>query len=395
MVSRLAHQGPDHLSGNETSGSRLSHASKSNSTPQVFPSAPQQGGSRPPGGPSPPSAPRLSPGPGLRGAAFQDALLHRPLEVGVQRPLKSKGTGWAARSSKRARAEEGREGVLPSPSRSRPGSTAPRRRRSSPRRRTQHTGAAASSPRDCLPPAPSARRRFANPSTGTSYRLPVPRRRALPRRGRVNRPAGKRAPRLGSGPGAIGASRDAHARAAGARPRAARAPPSGCPAPPRARASLTCGIRAGSGSGGRRRFTMNSLTRTVREVLKAMGSAPCFDRVCDKVTLVSAAPGKVICEMKVEEQHTNKLGTLHGGLTATLVDVISTVALMCTERGAPGVSVDLNITYMAPAKIGEDILITAHILKQGRTLAFASVDLTSKATGKLIAQGRHTKHLGN
>lgn len=126
-----------------------------------------------------------------------------------------------------------------------------------------------------------------------------------------------------------------------------------------------------------------------------MGSAPCFDRVCDKVTLVSAAPGKVICEMKVEEQHTNKLGTLHGGLTATLVDVISTVALMCTERGAPGVSVDLNITYMAPAKIGEDILITAHILKQGRTLAFASVDLTSKATGKLIAQGRHTKHLGN
>ncbi|XP_062041222.1 acyl-coenzyme A thioesterase 13 [Lepus europaeus] len=140
---------------------------------------------------------------------------------------------------------------------------------------------------------------------------------------------------------------------------------------------------------------MNSLTQTVREVLKAMGSAHCFDRVCDKVTLVSAAPGKVICEMKVEEQHTNKLGTLHGGLTATLVDVISTVALMCTERGAPGVSVDLNITYMAPAKIGEDILITAHILKQGRTLAFASVDLTSKATGKLIAQGRHTKHLGN
>ncbi|XP_040823626.1 acyl-coenzyme A thioesterase 13 [Ochotona curzoniae] len=140
---------------------------------------------------------------------------------------------------------------------------------------------------------------------------------------------------------------------------------------------------------------MSSLTQTVREVLKVMGKSPNFDRVCDKVSLVSAAPGKVVCEMKVEEQHTNKLGTLHGGLTATLVDVISTVALICSERGLPGVSVDMNITYMAPAKIGEDILISAHILKQGRTLAFASVDLTSKATGKLIAQGRHTKHLGN
>ncbi|VTJ51864.1 Hypothetical predicted protein [Marmota monax] len=99
--------------------------------------------------------------------------------------------------------------------------------------------------------------------------------------------------------------------------------------------------------------------------------------------------------MKVEEQHANKMGTLHGGLTATLIDSISTVALLCSERGLPGVSVDMNITYMSPAKIGEEIVITAQILKQGRTLAFASVDLTNKATGKLIAQGRHTKHLGN
>lgn len=50
---------------------------------------------------------------------------------------------------------------------------------------------------------------------------------------------------------------------------------------------------------------------------------------------------------------------------------------------------------MSPAKMGEDIVITAHVLKQGKTLAFVSVDLMNKATGKLIAQGRHTKHLGN
>lgn len=55
----------------------------------------------------------------------------------------------------------------------------------------------------------------------------------------------------------------------------------------------------------------------------------------------------------------------------------------------------MSCRYMNAAKIGEDVLITAHVLKQGRTLAFATVDLTSKATGKLIAQGRHTKHLGS
>ncbi|KAG8133376.1 hypothetical protein E2320_011172 [Naja naja] len=70
---------------------------------------------------------------------------------------------------------------------------------------------------------------------------------------------------------------------------------------------------------------MTHLTiQTVREVMKAMLESPCFDRVANK--------------------HTNRGGTLHGGLTATLVDIVSTAALVYTERGVPGVSVDMNIT---------------------------------------------------
>ncbi|KAF5925096.1 acyl-coenzyme A thioesterase 13 [Diceros bicornis minor] len=140
---------------------------------------------------------------------------------------------------------------------------------------------------------------------------------------------------------------------------------------------------------------MSCMTKNLQEVVKALGDVRGFDRLLQKITVVSATPGKVICEMKVEEAHTNKMGTLHGGMIATLVDNISTMALLFTERGVPGVSVDMNIAYMSPAKLGEDILITAHILKQGKTLAFTSVDLTNKVTGKIIAQGRHTKHLGN
>lgn len=134
---------------------------------------------------------------------------------------------------------------------------------------------------------------------------------------------------------------------------------------------------------------------TLKQLMRTIQDSSSFDRVLSKVNILSASPGKIVCEMKVEEEHTNRAGTLHGGMTATLVDVISTIALMNTERGLPGVSVDMNITYMNAAKLGEDVLITAEVLKQGRTLAFASVDLTSKASGRLIAQGRHTKHLGS
>ncbi|CAL8371873.1 unnamed protein product [Boreogadus saida] len=138
-------------------------------------------------------------------------------------------------------------------------------------------------------------------------------------------------------------------------------------------------------------LTLNSL----KQIMKSLADTPGFDRVISKVNVLSASPGKVVCEMTVEEEHTNRGGTLHGGLTATLVDIISTTAIMYSERGSPGVSVDMNITYMNAAKIGEDVLITAQVLKQGKTLAFASVDLINKSTGKVIAQGRHTKHLGN
>ncbi|XP_006919594.1 acyl-coenzyme A thioesterase 13 isoform X2 [Pteropus alecto] len=140
---------------------------------------------------------------------------------------------------------------------------------------------------------------------------------------------------------------------------------------------------------------MMSLTQNLRETIQCFSRVRNFNRVLEKVTPVSAAPGKVICELKVEEEHTNTFGTAHGGLIATLVDIISTIALLQTERGSPGVSVDMNITYMSPAKLGDEIVITAHVLKQGKILGFASVDLTNKATGKLIAQGRQTKYLGN
>ncbi|KAM4028535.1 acyl-coenzyme A thioesterase 13 [Anomaloglossus baeobatrachus] len=136
-------------------------------------------------------------------------------------------------------------------------------------------------------------------------------------------------------------------------------------------------------------------TSTLRSIMKVLGEGSGFDRVLSKLQLVSASPGKVVCELKVDEEHTNRAGTMHGGLTATLVDTVSTVALIHTERGAPGVSVDMNITYMNAAKLGESVLITAQVLKQGRTLAFATVDLVNKETGKLVAQGRHTKHLGS
>lgn len=48
--------------------------------------------------------------------------------------------------------------------------------------------------------------------------------------------------------------------------------------------------------------------------------------------------------MTVSQEHSNLHGTLHGGMTATIVDNISTLALVTYERPAVGVSTDLHVT---------------------------------------------------
>jgi acyl-coenzyme A thioesterase 13 len=49
---------------------------------------------------------------------------------------------------------------------------------------------------------------------------------------------------------------------------------------------------------------------------------------------------------------------------------------------------------MKGASTGDTILIDANTLRVGRTMAFLSVDVRNKETGQLLAQGRHTKHIG-
>ncbi|KAJ8300889.1 hypothetical protein KUTeg_022408 [Tegillarca granosa] len=111
------------------------------------------------------------------------------------------------------------------------------------------------------------------------------------------------------------------------------------------------------------------------------------------IKVVSGGEGTCVCKLKVTENDQNRGGTLHGGMIATLVDAVSTWALLTSEKQTAGVSVDMNISYMKAAKVGEDITIDAKTLKLGNRLAFLTVDITNN-DGQLIAQGKHTKFIG-
>lgn len=81
---------------------------------------------------------------------------------------------------------------------------------------------------------------------------------------------------------------------------------------------------------------------------------------------------------------------MHGGFSATLIDNVSTYALL-TVTDSKSASVDLNVTFLAPARAGDVIRIEAATLKAGQRLAYLTVDILKGS--RLLATGRQTKYL--
>lgn len=105
--------------------------------------------------------------------------------------------------------------------------------------------------------------------------------------------------------------------------------------------------------------------------------------------------------MTVTDEHANLRGTLHGGMTATIIDEISTFAFnsyqiqMTNEPPKFGsASVEMSISFMGPVRVGDTILIEAWTEKVGKNLAFLSVNIFNKnKDNQLVATGKHTKFI--
>ncbi|KAJ8980748.1 hypothetical protein NQ317_013753 [Molorchus minor] len=123
-------------------------------------------------------------------------------------------------------------------------------------------------------------------------------------------------------------------------------------------------------------------------------SAELVESHFSKIKIISLENGRCTAELKVSEEHANSLGSLHGGLSATIVDSISTYALMSHKNGeVASVSVDIHMTYLKGAKVGDEIEIDANTIRAGRTLAFLEVFIKNKSTGEILVKGSHTKFL--
>lgn len=109
--------------------------------------------------------------------------------------------------------------------------------------------------------------------------------------------------------------------------------------------------------------------------------------------VTDATDGTVHFALDINKDHTNRLGTIHGGTIASMVDLGGSLAVASKGRFATGVSTDLNVTYLSPGGVSGDIITgTATCDKIGKTLAYTTVNFFNKK-GQLAARGSHTKYV--
>lgn len=96
--------------------------------------------------------------------------------------------------------------------------------------------------------------------------------------------------------------------------------------------------------------------------------------------------GRAAVVMPPQEFHYNPLGTVHGGILATLLDTAAGCAVHSTLPAGVGyTSLDLTVKFLRPVTVASGALrCEGTLLSRGRTTALAEARLTD-AKGRLVA----------
>ncbi|KAK5169161.1 uncharacterized protein LTR77_006470 [Saxophila tyrrhenica] len=130
-------------------------------------------------------------------------------------------------------------------------------------------------------------------------------------------------------------------------------------------------------------------------VQKRLPTSPIYAFLLSDVKIKSASKGHVIARLPLEKNHMNSAGSLHGAVSAAIVDWMGGMSISSHDlRDKSGVSVDIHVTYQSGAKLGEEIEIEGIAERVGGSLAFTKINIykvEEGQRGKVVATGTHTK----
>jgi len=106
------------------------------------------------------------------------------------------------------------------------------------------------------------------------------------------------------------------------------------------------------------------------------------------IKLVKEKKGYCLVKLNVKPHLLNHGGIVHGGVLATLCDVVLAGAVATAmNKDEWCVTAQLNIEYLYPAFPNEELFGYSQLIKKGKTLAFVEGGIRTKSK-KLIAKAQ-------
>lgn len=108
--------------------------------------------------------------------------------------------------------------------------------------------------------------------------------------------------------------------------------------------------------------------------------------------LTKIEEGLIEGELIVEEIHKQQKGFVHGGVIATMVDIVAGfAAVSLVPENHHVVTAEIKVSYLNPG-LGDKLFAKGWVLRQGRNLNFCEAEIYSLKNGKevLIAKASTT-----
>jgi len=102
--------------------------------------------------------------------------------------------------------------------------------------------------------------------------------------------------------------------------------------------------------------------------------------------LIHYEKGKIIKEYTIRHEFTNALGTLHGGVIASILDEIIGANVISMEFTHLKTTLNLVVDYFYPGFEGQVLIASAEMIKQGNKISHLQGELRLKENNKLMAR---------
>jgi uncharacterized protein (TIGR00369 family) len=124
---------------------------------------------------------------------------------------------------------------------------------------------------------------------------------------------------------------------------------------------------------------------------KSVKVPPDCDITLGTTCLDKSVPGTTVWAMPAAEHMANPVGIVQGGFLAAFADSAMAASAITHLQGrkVTAANTELKISFLRPARLGQDLTCTARVIGGGKRVTFVEAEVTD-SMGQLVAKASST-----